>query len=63
VPDEYVDAVLPHVFKPVKAMIQVQQLTGMRPGDTGTPDRPIQRPPKLSRTPIEWRLSPLRGSS
>lgn len=33
VPNEYVDAVLPHVLPPVKAMIELQRLTGMRPGE------------------------------
>lgn len=33
VPDEFVDAVLPHVLPPVRAMIELQRLTGMRPGE------------------------------
>ncbi|MCH7596559.1 MAG: recombinase XerD, partial [Planctomycetes bacterium] len=33
VPDEHVDAVLPHVLPPVAAMIRLQRLTGMRPGE------------------------------
>jgi integrase len=33
VPDAYVDAVLPHVLPPVKAMIEVQRLTGARAGE------------------------------
>jgi integrase len=33
VPDAYVDAVLPHVSRQVAAMIQLQRLTGMRPGE------------------------------
>jgi len=33
VPEEHVDAVLPHVLPPVKAMIELQRLTGMRPGE------------------------------
>src|SRR5215467_4576570 len=32
VSDAYVDAVLPHVSRQVAAMIQLQRLTGMRPG-------------------------------
>lgn len=33
VPDEDVEATLPHVSKPVAAMIRLQLLTGMRPGE------------------------------
>ncbi len=33
VPDEHVDAVLPYVRRPVRAMIEVERLTGMRPGE------------------------------
>ena len=33
VPDEHVDAVLPHLPGPVRAMVRVQRLTGMRPGE------------------------------
>lgn len=33
VADEHVDAVLPHVLKPVRAMIELQRITGMRPGE------------------------------
>jgi integrase len=33
VPDAFVDAVLPHVSRQVAAMIQLQRLTGMRPGE------------------------------
>jgi integrase len=33
VPDQFVDAVLPHVTRQVAAMIQLQRLTGMRPGE------------------------------
>lgn len=33
VPDEYVDAVLPHVSRQVRAMIEIQRLTGMRSGE------------------------------
>lgn len=33
VPDAFVDAVLPHVAPPVAAMIQLQHITGMRPGE------------------------------
>jgi integrase len=32
-PDAFVDAVLPHVSRQVAAMIQLQRLTGMRPGE------------------------------
>jgi integrase len=33
VPDAFVEAVLPHVLPAVQAMIQLQRLTGMRPGE------------------------------
>jgi len=33
VPDEHVAAVLPFVTAPIRAMIQIQDLTGMRPGE------------------------------
>ncbi len=33
VPEAFVDAVLPHVSRQVAAMIQLQRLTGMRPGE------------------------------
>ncbi|HEY1380227.1 MAG TPA: site-specific integrase, partial [Gemmataceae bacterium] len=33
VPDAFVDAVLPFVLPPVRAMIQLQRTTGMRPGE------------------------------
>jgi integrase len=33
VPEAHIDAVLPHVSKPVRAMIELQNLTGMRPGE------------------------------
>lgn len=33
VPDAIVDATLPHVLPPVRAMIRVQRLAGMRPGE------------------------------
>ena len=33
VPDAFVDAILPHVSRQVAAMIQLQRLTGMRPGE------------------------------
>jgi integrase len=36
VADEHVEAVLPHVCRHVAAMIQVQRLTGMRPGEVIT---------------------------
>ena len=44
VPDAHIDAVVAHVLPPVAAMIQVQRLTGMRPGEvvamtTGDVDR------------------------
>lgn len=33
VPEADVDAVLPHVLPPVRAMVELQRLTGMRPGE------------------------------
>lgn len=33
VPDEHVDAVLPHLSEQVAAMVMLQRLTGMRPGE------------------------------
>jgi integrase len=33
VPEAFVSAVLPHVLPPVRAMIHLQRLTGMRPGE------------------------------
>lgn len=33
VPDAFVDAVLPHVSRSVAAMIELQRITGMRPGE------------------------------
>jgi integrase len=33
VPDAFVDAVLPFVLPPVRALVQLQRLTGMRPGE------------------------------
>ncbi|QDV34672.1 site-specific integrase [Tautonia plasticadhaerens] len=33
VPEAYVEAVLPHVSRQVRAMIEIQRLTGMRPGE------------------------------
>jgi integrase len=36
VPDAFVDAVLPHVSRQIAAMIELQRLTGMRPGEVVT---------------------------
>jgi len=36
VPDEWIDATLPHVLPDVAAMIQIQRLTGMRSGEITT---------------------------
>jgi integrase len=33
VPDEHVEAVLPFLLPPVRAMVELQRLTGMRPGE------------------------------
>jgi hypothetical protein len=43
-PEEHIDAILPHLTPSVRAMVEVQRLTGMRPGEvcrmtTGPIDR------------------------
>jgi len=53
VPDEHVEAVLPHVGPPVAAMIQVQRLTGMRPGEVL-----IMRGADIDRESSPWRYTP-----
>jgi hypothetical protein len=45
VPDEHVEAVLPLLTPPVRAMVQVQRLSGMRPGEAV-----IMRPCDIDRT-------------
>lgn len=55
VPDEHVDAILPRVARQVAAMIQLQRLTGMRPGEVT-----IMRPCDLDRTSDVWIYIPMR---
>jgi integrase len=55
VPDEHVAAILPHVARQVVAMIQPQQLTGMRPGEVT-----IMRPCDVERTGNVWVYRPMR---
>ena len=56
-PDQ-VEAVLPFVSKPVRAMIQVQHLTGMRPGEVMS-----LRPADVDRTGDVWIYRPVRHKS
>jgi len=49
VPDEHVDALLPFVAPQIVAMIQLQRLTGMRPGEVVT-----MRPCDLDRSGEVW---------
>ncbi|MCP3918401.1 MAG: site-specific integrase [bacterium] len=53
VPEELVRAVLPHVSRQVSAMIQVQQLSGMRPGEVVT-----MRPRDIDRSGAVWIYTP-----
>jgi len=53
VPDEWVTAVLPHVSPQVAAMIQLQQLTGMRPCEVV-----IMRPCDIDRSSDIWIYEP-----
>ncbi len=55
VPDAYVDAVLPIVPRPVKAMIELQRITGMRPGEVT-----IMRGSDLDTTGRIWVYRPVR---
>lgn len=54
VADEVVDATLPYLWPPVRAMVQVQRLTGMRPGEVV-----IMRPCDIDRgKPKVWVYRP-----
>jgi integrase len=53
VPTEHVDATLPHVTAPVRALIQLQRYTGMRPGEAV-----IMRACDLDMTGEVWRYRP-----
>lgn len=54
VADDQVEAALPFMTPPVKAMVQVQRLTGMRPGEVV-----IMRPCDIDRTNLKlWRYQP-----
>ncbi len=53
VSDEFVDAVIPHVLPPIAAMIKLQRLTGMRPGEVT-----IMRPRDLDTTGKLWVYTP-----
>jgi integrase len=53
VPDEHVDAVLPFLTRPVRAMVQVQRLTGMRPGEVV-----IMRLCDIDRSSNVWQYRP-----
>jgi integrase len=53
VPEAHVAAVLPYVSKPVRAMIELQNLTGMRPGEVAA-----MRGMDIDRTGIVWIFRP-----
>lgn len=53
VPDKVVDEVIPHLLPPVAAMVQIQRLTGMRPGEVV-----IMRGCDLDTTGTLWAYSP-----
>jgi integrase len=55
VPEAHVDAVLPHVSRQVRAMIELQRLTGMRPGEVTA-----MRTGDLDRTGPVWTYVPAR---
>lgn len=55
VPDAHVDAVLPFVSRQVAAMIQLQRLTGMRPGEVV-----LLRPADLDRSGPIWVYKPMK---
>jgi integrase len=55
VPDEHVDAILPHVARQVAAMIRLQRLTGMRPGEVV-----IMRPCDVERSGDVWVYRPVK---
>lgn len=53
VPDAHVDAVLPFVLPPVRAMIELQRVTGMRPGEVCA-----MRPSDIDTTGQVWLYRP-----
>ena len=53
VPDEYVDAILPHVSRQVWAIVELQRLTGMRSGEVV-----IMRPCDIDMTGSVWVYQP-----
>jgi integrase len=53
VPDEHVDAVLPHVSRQVATMIELQRITGMRSGELV-----VIRPVDIDRTGDVWIYAP-----
>jgi len=53
VPEAFVDAVLPHLLPPVQAMVELQRLTGMRPGEVL-----IMRGCDLDVTGVVWTYTP-----
>jgi integrase len=55
VPDEHVEATLPHVSRQVAAMIQLQRFAGMRPGEVV-----LLRPCDVDRSGPIWVYKPLR---
>jgi len=55
VPEAHVAAVLPYVSMPVRAMIELQGLTGMRPGEVAS-----MRGMDIDRTGIVWLFRPHR---
>ncbi len=55
VPDADVDAVLPHVSRQVAAMIELQRLSGMRPGEVV-----LMRPSDIDRSNPVWIYRPLK---
>jgi integrase len=55
VPDEHVAAALPHMSAPVRAMVQVQRLTGMRPGEVTR-----MRGADIDRSGAVWLYRPAR---
>lgn len=55
VPEEHIEAVLPHVSAAVRAMVELQRLTGMRPGEVTT-----MRGFEIDRTGATWIYRPAR---
>src|SRR5262249_27321050 len=58
VPDDHVDAIRPHVAAQVWAMVELQRLTGMRPGEVT-----IMRGADLDRSGAIWAYVPGRHKS